>query len=111
MVLTGAVWPGLDALERITEAQVAGFNRTRAFGGAFVLALVMAANLAMFLADAKTTWLWGLTAGLLAGVGWVATGIGVIGLFENRSAAYILINAGYQVVALAVMGAILGAWR
>ena len=62
----------------------------RAFGGAFILALVMSANLAMFLADPKTTVLWGMTAGALAGIGWVAAGLGIIALFENRSWTYIL---------------------
>ena len=32
----------------------------------------MAINLAMFLADAKTTATWGATAGFLAGFGWIA---------------------------------------
>ena len=94
-----------------TEQQVQGFNKLRAFGGSMLLALVMAANLAMFLADPKTTVVWGMTAGALAGAGWVACAIAVIGLFENRSWAYIGINGGYQIVSFIVMGAILGVWR
>jgi hypothetical protein len=82
----------------------------RIFGGAFVLALVMAANLAAFLGrDAGLTW--GMTAGALAGAGWVATAFGVIYLFERRPLKLFLVNAGYQVVAFVVMGAILGAWK
>jgi len=43
----------------------------------------------------KTTVVWGMTAGALAGVGWVAAGLGIIALFENRSWTYILVNGGY----------------
>jgi Protein of unknown function (DUF1761) len=78
---------------------------------ALILSLVMAANLAMFLNDPKTTAAWGATAGFLAGFGWAAMGIGIVALFEGRSLTYVLINGGYLTVALTVMGAILGAWR
>ncbi len=107
-LLFGKIWMRVNGF---TEEQVKTFNKGRAFGGAFLLALVMSANLAMFLADPKTTLSWGVTAGALAGIGWVATGITVIALFENRSWPYILVNGGYQIVAFVSMGAILGAWR
>jgi len=107
-VLFGKVWMRVNGF---SEEQVAGFNKARAFGGSFILALVMSANLAMFLADPKTTVVWGMIAGALAGVGWVAAGLGIIALFENRSWTYILVNGGYHVVAFVAMGAILGAWR
>lgn len=94
-----------------TEQQVQNFNKARSFGGSFVLALIMSANLAMFLADPKTTLGWGVAAGTLAGLGWVACAIAVIALFENKSWTYIGINAGYLIIAFMVMGAILGAWR
>jgi hypothetical protein len=77
----------------------------------FVLSLVMALNLAMFLNDAKTNLVWGATAGLLAGFGWVAMGIGIVSLFERRPWMYVLVNGAYLTVALVVMGAILGGWR
>jgi Protein of unknown function (DUF1761) len=77
----------------------------------FVLSLVMALNLAMFLNDPKTNLVWGATAGFLAGFGWIAMGIGIVSLFEQRSWSYVLVNGGYLTVALVVMGAILGGWR
>ena len=52
-----------------------------------------------------------MTAGALAGVGWVATAIAIVGLFENKSWTYIAINAGYNIVGLTLMGLIIGAWR
>ena len=81
------------------------------FAISFVLTLIMAVNLAMFLNDPKTTLAWGATAGFLAGFGWVAMGIGVVSLFERRSWKYVLVNGGYLTVALVLMGAILGGWR
>jgi hypothetical protein len=77
----------------------------------FILSLVMALNLAMFLNDPKTNLTWGATAGFLAGFGWVAMGIGIVSLFERRPWTYVLVNGGYLTVALVVMGAILGGWR
>jgi len=80
------------------------------FATSFLLSLVMALNLAMFLNDPKTNLAWGATAGFLAGFGWVAMGIGIVSLFERRPLTYVLVNGGYLAVALVVMGAILGAW-
>ena len=77
----------------------------------FILTLVMAVNLAMFLNDPKTTAAWGAAAGFLAGFGWVAMGIGVVSLFERRPWSYVAINGGYVTFALVVMGVIIGAWR
>ena len=107
-LLFGAAWMRAN---NFTEEQVARFPKSRMFGWSFPLLLIMAMNLAIFLADGQTDWVWGMTAGLLAGAGWVATGIAVVGLFENKSWTYILINAGYNVVSFALMGVIIGAWR
>lgn len=107
-LLFGKVWMRANGL---TEAQVEGFSKTRMFGWSLLFSLVMSMNLAIFLADKGTDWAWGMTAGALAGVGWVSMAIGVVALFENRSWSYILVNAGYQSVAFTLMGLIIGAWR
>lgn len=80
------------------------------FGGSFVLALIMAFNLAGFVSSYQS-WTWGLIGGVLAGLGWVALSIGVIYLFERRSIKMFLINAGYMVISYSVMGLILGLWK
>lgn len=95
---------------RYTEADVAGGSLAVIFGVAFLFALVMALNLAMFLDAPGTTLGWGAAAGGLASV-WVALGIGTVALFERRPASYTLINGGYWIVSLVVMGAIIGGWR
>ena len=85
-------------------------NKGKIFGWSSILALIMSANLSMFLADAKANFSWGTMAGFLAGI-WVFCGIAIVALFEQKSARYIFINGGYQLVALTLMGAIIGAWR
>jgi Protein of unknown function (DUF1761) len=95
-------------------------NKAKIFGWAFILTLIAAANLGMFLADSpaectgncahKTDMAWGATAGLLAGI-WVFCFVAIHGLFEHRSWRLILINGGYAIAALTLMGAIIGLWR
>jgi hypothetical protein len=94
-----------------TEEDLKKGSPATIFGLAFVFCLVMAANLAAFLADPKTTVAWAVTAGVLAGGGWAALGLAVVALFERRPWSYVLINGGYLTVSFALMGLILGAWR
>jgi hypothetical protein len=98
-------------VNNFSDDDVAGFSKARMFGWSFIFALIMSLNLSMFLAAPDTTVTWGIAAGALAGLGWVALAIAVIGVFENRSWGYIAINGGYMILAFVVMGAILGAWR
>jgi Protein of unknown function (DUF1761) len=105
--LFGSAWMKEN---RITTEDVRKGNRAKIFGWSFILALIMSVNLAMFLNDSKTNFTWGMTAGFLAGI-WVFCGIAITSLFEQRTARYIFINGGYQLVALTLMGAIIGAWR
>jgi len=107
-LLFGKAWMRVN---NFTEADLQMFSKARMFGWSFVFSIVMALNLAMFLAGPTTNVGWGMTAGALAGLGWVAMAIAIIGVFENKSWIYILINGGYMTVAFIVMGAIIGAWR
>jgi hypothetical protein len=107
-VLFGRAWMSVN---NFSEADLAKSNKAKIFGLSFFFALIMAANLAAFLAEPKTTAVWGATAGFLAGFGWVALGLATIALFERRSWKYILINGGYMAVSFVIMGLILGAWR
>jgi hypothetical protein len=77
----------------------------------FALTLIMAANLAFFIAGPATTIGFAVGAALAAGFGWAALSLAVISLFERRPLAYILINGGYLTVGFALMGLILGLWR
>lgn len=103
----GAAWKRADGFG---PDEPAG-SPVKTFVLSYVLTVVMSLDLDIFLNDPKTNMAWGATAGLLAGFGWVAMGIGVVSLFERRPLTYILINGGYLTVALVLMGAILGGWR
>jgi len=94
----------------LTEEQVKQGNKGKIFGFTLVFSLIMAVNLAMFLADAKTNASWGATAGFLAGI-WTFCAIAIHSLFELKSWRHIFINGGYSVVSLTLMGLIIGAWR
>ena len=85
-------------------------NAAKIYGWSFILSLVMAANLAMFLNDPKIDLSQGIMYGALTGL-WIFCGIAIVGLFEHKSARYIFINGGYMIVALTLMGAIIGVWR
>src|SRR6478752_4298534 len=93
-----------------TEESMKNANMIKIFGLAFVLGLVAAVNLAMFMGPENNPAM-GAMWGFLAGFGWVATFIGTHYLFERRSFTLFLINAGYSIVALTVMGVILAAWK
>jgi len=95
----------------LTDEQLAKANPLKHFGLSFLLAYLMSYNLAFFLGTPDTTWQWGIAAGLLTGIGWVAAMFIVIALFEQRSFRYIAINCGYIIVYFAVIGFILAIWR
>jgi len=90
-----------------TEESLAQRNLPLVFGGSLLLALLASVNLEMFL-GAQATLSYGALAGFFAGLGWVATFLGILYLFERRSIK--ALNAGYCTFALTVMGAVLGAW-
>ena len=92
-LLFGKAWMRVN---NFSETDVATFSKARMFGWSFVFALVMSLNLSVFLAAPGTNVSWGIAAGALAGIGWVAMAVAIIGVFENKSWAYIAINGGYM---------------
>jgi len=96
----------------LSQEEIRKGNKARAFGMTAVFSLIMAVNLAFFLASPTMplTIAWGAQAGFYAGV-WTFSAIAIHSLFELKSWRLIFINGGYSVVSLTLMGAILGAWR
>lgn len=80
------------------------------FGLSFLLMFIMAFNLAAFIGN-DAGFQFGLTAGALTGLGWVALALGILYLFERKSFRFWLINAGYMAVGFTAMGAIIGAMQ
>jgi hypothetical protein len=105
--LFGAAWMQYVGL---TDEDANTGSMPKTFGGALVLQLIAAMTLAT-LTGPESTWLSGVYTGLLVGIGLVATAYGVTYLFEQRPLRLFMINAGYNVVLFAIMGAIIGGWH
>ena len=113
--LVGGIWYG----PLFGKAWMKEFNFTeedlkqrsvpKTFGLSLLLAFVAALNLEMFTGPEADV-IFGTMAGLFAGLGWVAAFLGILYLFEMQSLKAYLINAGYCIISLTLMGAILGAW-
>ncbi|MDX1705938.1 DUF1761 domain-containing protein [Pseudidiomarina sp.] len=99
-----------QAAAGISDEQLQAFKPLKGFGLTFIFSWIISLNLAFFLASPGTNWQWGLTAGVLAGLGWATMIFAVIALFEQRSWRYILIHGGYITIYFAAAGALLGGW-
>lgn len=91
-----------------------GAHMGRIYGTTLLLTLLMGLGLAYIWHNedpASLNWQVGLYHGLLIGLFFVATSMGINYLYQRKSLALWLIDAGYQVVFLGLMGAIIGAWR
>jgi hypothetical protein len=110
----GGLWYGplFGKVWRVAEGQTEpqpGHQKHPAFvyGLAFVLMLIAAAFLAVFVGrDPNVPRAIGV--GLVVGFGWVATSFGVNYLFAGRRLVLFAIDAGYNVVLFALMGLIIG---
>lgn len=94
----------------VTRESARNSNVVKTFGLSFILAFIASFFLAMFIGN-DTGALYGALAGFMAGIGWVFTFMGISYLFEARSLTHFLINAGYSVVSLTIMGFIIGIWQ
>ena len=111
--LLGGLWYSLlfarqwAALTGQSEEKLKSGNPAIVFGGAFLLNLVAAYVLAMFVGrtDFRLTTLTGFAIGLC----WVTTTLGNNYLFERRPFGLWLINGGYVTLQFTAMGAIIGA--
>lgn len=93
----------------ITDEKMRSGNMPLIFITTFVLQFIVAIGLAVFIGKG-TTLFHGIEKGLMVGIGWVATSIGVNYLFSMKSLRLYLIDAGYFIAFFAIIGAILGAW-
>ena len=113
--LLGGLWYSLlfakqwAALTGQSEEKLKSGNPAIVFGGAFLLNLIAALVLAMFIGPMGLKF--GAMAGLAVGVCWVATSLGVNYLFERRPLGLWLINGGYCTLQFTAMGTIIGAFN
>ena len=114
--VVGSIWYG--PLFRNTWMRLTGMTREKGaqasmpltFGGAYVLNLAGAVGIAMITGEQRIGAVCGALVGALPAVFFIAPALGVNQLFEQRPFRLWLINAGYQVVNFAAMGAVIGAW-
>ncbi|MEQ8628161.1 DUF1761 domain-containing protein [Ekhidna sp.] len=94
-----------------TDDDFKNINIGKLYGISTILSVIICYNMAFFLGDANTDWVWGTTAGFLTGFGWAAMIFVIIAMYEQKSIRYMLINGGYIVVYFTLIGFILGIWR
>jgi hypothetical protein len=111
--MLGFVWYSVIFQKRwmkengFTEESLKDSNMVKIFGLSFLLMVFAAFILAMFIGAGRGM-MFGTMAGFHAGIGWVFTFMGVTYLFERKSLALFLINAGYSVLSLTIMGLVIG---
>lgn len=104
--LLGKRWAGFTG---VTPEKAQESSMALIFGSAFVLQLIAATALGLFIGPGMGAYD-GSFAGFMTGAFFVATGLGVVYLFERRPPGLWVIDAGYQIVAFTLMGLILGIW-
>lgn len=92
----------------LSESQIKKANMAQVMGFSFILALIICFSLAMFIGP-NANLAFGTFAGFMAGFSYVAASMGIRYLFEQRSMALFLINAGYEIISYTVAGAIISA--
>ena len=84
----------------------------KAYIGSFLFTFLIAYVLAHFVAYANAnTMLLGATTGFWAWIGFIATTAGINALYQKKPLKLYMIDAGYYLAGLLLMGAILGIWR
>jgi Protein of unknown function (DUF1761) len=98
----GKIWQRLAGL---SDEAIRRGNLFTIFGSAFGLSIIMSAILYPMVEG--RTFLEGFTLGLVLGVGFLACSMGINYLYQRKSIVLWLIDAGYQVLSLALMGGII----
>lgn len=109
--ICGGAWMRASCMTDAAKEQAAKAGMTGTMVWGFASQLVRAYVLAYFIALLGVSgWQEGATIGAWLWLGFAATGIFSCVLWERKPANYFWINAGHELVSLAVMGAILASW-
>ena len=117
--MLGAAWftifskPWLASIGKTMEQlQVQAANPGIAYGVAFACNLVIAYVLGwVVVSTGEQTVMRGITMGALLWAGFVGTTIGTAHIFEGRPLEGFVLTAGYPLVGMLLMGAIVGGWK
>ncbi len=109
-VLFGKVWQRELGL---TEEYMKESNMALIFGLSFVLMFVAVLGLGFLIQghnEGEMCWSLGLWHGVVTGLAFGATAVGINYLYQRRSLALWLIDAGYFVLFMGISGVILALW-
>jgi hypothetical protein len=117
--MLGAAWftilsnPWLASIGKtMDQLKQEGVNPGVAYGVAFVCNLIIAYVLDwVVITTGEQTAMRGIMLGALLWVGFVGTTIGTAHIFEARSLEGFVLTAGYPLVGMLLMGAIVGGWK
>jgi hypothetical protein len=106
-VLFGKAW---QTLIKVTNEELKNASMVMIFGTTFILNIIGAAVLDMFIGPMATIG-FGLLAGLIISVIWIGSSLAINYLYARKPFKLFLIDAGYYVTFYAIMGIILGVWK
>lgn len=117
--LLGAAWftifsqPWLTGIGKtMDQLKQEAVNPGVAYAVAFVANLVIAYVLGwVVVSTGEQSAVRGVTIGALMWIGFVGTTIGTAHVFEGRSLTGFVLTAGYPLVGMLLMGAIVGGWK
>ena len=91
----------------LSDEQLNAASKGKIFGLSFIFCLLAAITFSMFLGPDPTV-PFGVGAGAVAGIFWVAGSFGINYQFELKPARLLLINGGYHAVQFTLYGLIFG---
>jgi hypothetical protein len=116
--LLGAAWftilsnPWLASIGKTMEQLQGAVNAGVAYSVALATSAIIAYVIGwVVVGTGEQTAVRGITVGALLWVGLVGTTIGTAFVFEGRSLEGFVLTAGYPLVGMLVMGAIVGGWK
>lgn len=116
----GSLWYGTALFGKAWQKEL-GFtdeylkegNMAKIFGFAFLLMIVMSLGMSFLIRGhfgGEVDMLSGLKHGFYIGLVFVGASMGINMLFQRKSMKLWFIDAGYQILILCIMGAVIGAW-
>lgn len=110
-LLFGKAW---KAENGFTEEQLKeGGGMVRIFGTTFLLSLIMATVLALYIGDhfGELALLYDIKSAIILSLGLMAANMGKHYLFERKSMRLFMIHASHDLTAMILMAVIIGLWR
>lgn len=107
-ILFGKAWQKESGL---SDDDIKGGNMAIIFGTSFLLMCLMSIGVSFIVgahAEVERTFSHGAVHGVMAGVMFAATSIGINSLYQRKSMKLYLIDALYQVLGLGLAGGVLG---